>query len=86
MQIKQSSLLPLKKVMGRGCGVTLPSSPATVLPERANPGGVHPTRQKSPCCAWPEPIRPLCGQKLAFVSWMAIKGTENICITNAFLC
>lgn len=47
MQIKQSSLLPLKKVMGRGCGGTLPSSPATVLPERANPGGVHPTRQKS---------------------------------------
>lgn len=25
------------------------------------------------------------GRNLAFVSWLAIKGTENICVTNALL-
>lgn len=27
----------------------------------------------------------MLGRNLAFVSWMAIKGTENICVTNALL-
>lgn len=84
-------MLPLKKVMGKGWCGTLLSSPATVLPERASFAALRSQRvgpQEAECCVFVLGQSPFClsvGRNLAFVSWMAIKGTENICVTNALL-